>query len=66
MNPVFYTKWWPNNQNANMQTNLLSIASVIFLASKHLGPPRIQTICPEGPVTWIKSSYHNQTRNRKK
>lgn len=33
-------------------TNLWSIASVMFWESKHLGPPRIQGICPDGPETW--------------
>lgn len=36
------------------------MASVIFLASKLFGPSLIQVICPDGPVTCIKTMLTNQ------
>nr|GMD23622.1 Uncharacterised protein [Ipomoea batatas] len=45
-----------NNHIDGSTYYLLSIASVIFQASKLSGPFRIQDICPEGPLTCIKTT----------
>lgn len=47
--------------------DLLSMASIMFFPSRDLGPPLIQVIWPDGPLTWReknKLNYLNHAAKR--